>query len=418
MNWLMMVLKFIIVMLCLSYGSFSKAHTPSQSFSKWVIDNNRAEVSITVLSREITRLALDDGANVSLTLDKMLEEHLKDKISLSVGNNQCELSKTLSSEKASKGYVRLSGEFLCSESIKKFTITFSGFFDSVPSHLHYGSIKRVESNHSGLAQEASNIIELVFNDAKRLYFVNNSTEGKTVFDIFYQYTVLGVEHILAGTDHLVFLFALLLLCRNLKQVIILVSGFTLGHSITLTFAVLGWFQPDIALIEAMIGFSIVLVVFEFLQRNGSISQSLKWLSFLVIVLLVFLKLTLGSGLPVLSLVGFVLLGVSYLLLSGNDKAPWLQFSFTVTFGFIHGFGFAQVLLSLDLPSTQLGLSLFAFNLGVEIGQLIALIVAGPLLYLVVVKSSNMIRKISMQLGMVFILVMGSYWFISRSLQFL
>jgi hypothetical protein len=114
----------------------------------------------------------------------------------------------------------------------------------------------------------------------------------------------------------------------------------------------------------------------------------------------------------------VLLGVSYLLLSGNDKAPWLQFCFTVTFGFIHGFGFAQVLLSLDLSSKQLGLSLFAFNLGVEIGQLIALMVAGPLLYLVVVKSSNMIRKISMQLSMVFILVMGSYWFISRSLQFL
>jgi hypothetical protein len=107
-----------------------------------------------------------------------------------------------------------------------------------------------------------------------------------------------------------------------------------------------------------------------------------------------------------------------LLLSGNDKAPWLQFYFTVTFGFIHGFGFAQVLLSLGLPSTQLGLSLFAFNLGVEIGQLIALIIAGPLIYLVAVKSSNMIKKVSMQLGMVFILMMGSYWFVSRSLQFL
>ena len=132
-----------------------------------------------------------------------------------------------------------------------------------------------------------------------------------------------MHHILIGPDHLLFLVGLLLLGGSLRQLALVVTAFTLAHSLTLTLAVLGLLSPPARIVEPAIALSIVYV------------------------------------------------GVDNLLVkSGRDMRPWIA----LVFGLVHGLGFASVLREMELPRRALGWSLFSFNLGVEIGQL--LVVAG------------------------------------------
>ena len=132
----------------------------------------------------------------------------------------------------------------------------------------------------------------------------------------------GIHHILIGPDHLLFLVGLLLLGGSVRQLLIVVTSFTVAHSITLSLAALNIVTPPARLIEPAIALSIVYVGADNMLAKG-----------------------------------------------GRDVRGWIAF----TFGFIHGFGFANVLREMDLPARALGWSLFSFNVGVEIGQLLVVV---------------------------------------------
>ena len=138
----------------------------------------------------------------------------------------------------------------------------------------------------------------------------------------------GIHHILIGPDHLLFLIGLLLLGGTFKRLVLVVSAFTVAHSVTLTLAALNIVTPPASVIEPAIALSIVYVGIDNLMVRG-----------------------------------------------GRDMRAWIAFAF----GFIHGFGFANVLREMDLPSRALGWSLFSFNLGVEIGQLVVVVAVASLL---------------------------------------
>src|SRR5207245_3277492 len=123
--------------------------------------------------------------------------------------------------------------------------------------------------------------------------------------------------ILIGPDHLLFLLGLLLLGGSVRQLLLIVTSFTVAHSVTLSLAALNILSPPASIIEPAIALSIVYVGADNLLARG-----------------------------------------------GRDVRAWIAF----TFGFIHGFGFANVLREMELPSRALGWSLFAFNFGVEIRQ--------------------------------------------------
>lgn len=148
------------------------------------------------------------------------------------------------------------------------------------------------------------------------------------------YFALGVEHILGGIDHLLFVLALLLLVEGRKRLIATITAFTLAHSITLAAATLGWLSVPIAPVEAVIALSIVFVAAE-------IVHGLR-------------------GHPGLT-----------------ARAPW---AVAMIFGLLHGLGFASALHEVGLPDHAIPVALFLFNLGVEAGQL--LFVAAVLLLLV------------------------------------
>ena len=140
------------------------------------------------------------------------------------------------------------------------------------------------------------------------------------------YTVLGVEHILGGIDHLLFVVALLFLVGFQRKLLWTITAFTVAHSLTLASAALGWLTLRSPPVEACIALSIVLVAAEALHRRETLAR--RW--------------------P--ALVAFL-------------------------FGLVHGLGFAGALKDIGLPENHLPIALLTFNVGVEIGQLMTVAVA-------------------------------------------
>ncbi|MBZ5713788.1 HupE/UreJ family protein [Nannocystis pusilla] len=141
------------------------------------------------------------------------------------------------------------------------------------------------------------------------------------------YFELGVEHILIGTDHLVFLLGLVVVGGRLRSLVAVITAFTLGHSLSLALATLEIWTPDGSWVEPAIALSIAYVGLE---------------NFFV----------------------------------ADAAGRW---RITLPFGFIHGFGFAGVLAELGLPAGEVGPALLLFNLGVEAGQLAVLALVLPVL---------------------------------------
>lgn len=161
--------------------------------------------------------------------------------------------------------------------------------------------------------------------------------------VAWSYLVLGVEHILGGFDHLLFVLALLLVVRGSMRILATVTAFTVAHSITLVAATLGWVHVPGPPVEATIALSIVFVAAEVVHGM--------------------------HGHPGLT-----------------ARAPWLV---AFTFGLLHGFGFAGALAAVGLPQKAIPVALLTFNLGVELGQL--------MFVAVVLCSMALLRRLSQRL---------------------
>jgi len=153
-------------------------------------------------------------------------------------------------------------------------------------------------------------------------FVITASPG--AFDVAQTYTVLGIEHILTGFDHLLFVLALLCLVQGTRRLIATITAFTLAHSLTLFAATLGWLNVPAPPVEAMIALSIVFVAGEIVHAR--------------------------QGRPGLT-----------------QRRPWIV---AFSFGLLHGLGFAGALAEVGLPPLSIPMALLFFNVGVEIGQLI------------------------------------------------
>jgi hydrogenase/urease accessory protein HupE len=181
------------------------------------------------------------------------------------------------------------------------------------------------------------------------------------------YFVLGVEHILAGWDHLLFVIALVLLIGEWRRVVWAATAFTLAHSLTLAAASLGFVGVPQRPVEALIALSIVFLAIETLKADAQ-NPSL------------------------------------------TARYPWVV---AFLFGLLHGFGFAGALSAIGLPQDDIVAALLAFNIGVEAGQL--LVVAVTLGTIAVLRRfalpavSPVIRAASYAIG-----IIGAYWLLDRT----
>jgi hypothetical protein len=179
--------------------------------------------------------------------------------------------------------------------------------------------------------------------------------------VFKAFTASGIHHIAIGPDHILFIIGLLLLGGTVLRLLGIVTAFTIGHSITLSLAALGIVTPPARLVEPAIALSIVYVGADNLLATG-----------------------------------------------GRDVRPWIA----AFFGLVHGFGFASVLREVGLPPRALGISLFSFNLGVEIGQAIIVVIVASLLATIRARSPRFARQLATA-GSIVVIAAGAYWFIQR-----
>ena len=399
--------SFLSILLLLFIGLPADAHNRSQSFSQWTIDNNQLQMLFTVKAREATRL-LDNRRS---SLETVLAEHLSATLSVTQGDIQCALSTGtgIGPLSAKPGYLRLGASFNCSGSLaeKPPTIQIGSFFPVASSHVHYARI-------AATGQSAE---EYLFTESRQQHQVAlaQGQWSDSLERAFTQYAALGLEHIFTGIDHIAFLLAMLLLLQPMRSLVLMVSGFTIGHSITLCLTVLGWISLDIMVVEALIGFTIALVAAENIAAStGSYRQIAIGAAALIgIMILLSLNPATAPALPILSLLGLLIFTLSYLPgIRGQAGSIATRPALSLAFGLIHGFGFAAILQEIGLPNDQLWPALLGFNIGVELGQLI--ILAGIWTLVKTITKVVSVPESVPDIGSALLCGLGLYWFIARS----
>jgi hydrogenase/urease accessory protein HupE len=203
-------------------------------------------------------------------------------------------------------------------------------------------------------------------------FIVSASPGQ--FEVVRTYTVLGIEHILTGVDHLLFVLALVLLVKDRRRLFFTITAFTVAHSITLALASLGVLQVPGPPVEASIALSIVFVATEIIHAR--------------------------QGRPGLT-----------------QRYPWVV---AFTFGLLHGLGFASALAEVGLPPLAIPTALLFFNVGVEIGQLLFIAAVLTILWLarqIARRAQLPLPSWSWRVAPYAIGAMASYWLFDRIAAF-
>jgi hydrogenase/urease accessory protein HupE len=301
------------------------------------------DLGISPMERLLDRSVLDAQGPAVVAL-------LRDRLSLS-GDGVLVASGSWSAPEAlpERQSIRISGRFDAGQALGVLAVT-ARMFPYDPQHQTFVNFYEGDTLASQAILDASRA---------RVEYFAGTRQGTLA--VIRKFVAAGVQHILIGPDHLLFLVGLLLLGGSLRQLALVVSAFTVAHSITLSLAALNIFSPSPRLVEPAIALSIVYVGADNLMVRG-----------------------------------------------GRDVRGWIAFAF----GFIHGFGFANVLREMDLPRRALGWSLFSFNVGVEIGQLFVVVAVASALVALRTRNEVAGRRLAFA-GSIVVIAAGAYWFIQR-----
>lgn len=219
------------------------------------------------------------------------------------------------------------------------------------------AMQMTDNEYAGLQQDAEQSLTNTANkqaDEPQNAISDPSTSNSGWLSFF----KLGINHILAGYDHLLFLFSLLIARQTFKQYAAMITAFTIAHSITLTLTVLGLIDVSAKIVEPAIALSICYVAIDNMIRKR----------------------------------------VNY---------RWVL---TFLFGLIHGMGFADILKEMDIPQGELAIDLLSFNLGIETVQLIMVAILLPLLVMLHRWKHS---KYAVFASSAVALVLGGVWLVQR-----
>ncbi len=330
------------------------AHPLSVSYSHWAVEGRAV--------RAVVRLPLDD-MDLLLRLDRDLDGGVSD-------------AEIAAERDAVSGYmtghtrVTADGAALAPALQALARWTDQQGFPYVETQLTYTSPRAIDTVTLGttvlqdLYSQHRNLAEIVDGDRRdEFVFQHGNTYqvrrgAGSGWQTARSFIALGIEHIFTGYDHILFLFGLLLVGKGFRNLVAIVTSFTLAHSATLTLATLGFVTPAAWTVEGAIALSIAYVGIENLV---STNMSHRWK------------------------IAFV-------------------------FGLVHGFGFANILREMDLPQRALAISLFTFNAGVELGQLAIVGLMVPVLR--GIQQTRYHARV-IRYASVAIIVMGLYWFYER-----
>ena len=384
------------------------AHYFSESFSKWNVVDNKVEANFSLLTLESTRIfqvenyqkiMFEENLSETDVFKIYLSQHLK----VTSEGKSCSLVDEIKELNSQEGSLNLSLKFEC-PSNKEIKIINNALFNLVQSHIH---IARIYIDNNLYTEKA-----LFFNDQS--IDLNEEKENNSFSNSFYKFFSLGLDHILSGYDHLLFILGLLLLVTNLKRLLLVITGFTIGHSLTLSLSVINIIQVKSSLVEALIGYTIMFVGLEYLYKeNNDHRVSMIFITTLSLLLLIFGNL-INPNFPYFLILGILLfsLGYFYLLKNLNSENNLLSI-ITIIFGLIHGFGFGGFLLGSKISSENIFSGLLGFNLGVEVGQIIFV-----LLILLIYKSLMTLKitkiiEVMKNLSFFAVVFFGFFFFIQR-----
>ncbi len=370
MSYISRQLFAVCALLC---TTLSHGHSLNDSYLELSIEGGTLQglLKVAVIDLEIA-VGVDVNVDSQITWGEILQarsrinEYARDRLKISRGAQLCEfnLGEYRIEQLGGGAFLQFPLSGLCSAE--------SGIVD-----LNYSLLFDVDSSHRGIIAISAEDQAATFVLAPDRRTAQLQPRGGQWLATLANFTREGIWHIWIGIDHILFLLAMLLGVvlhqrRALGhealpwqkigiEIVQLVTAFTMAHSLTLIVATLHWVRLSPWLVEAAIALSVVL-----------------------------------GGLNIL----YPLFG----------RRHW-QFAFV--FGLIHGFGFANVLADLNLNTNQFIPSLLGFNIGVELGQLLIVLVAVPVLLLIT--SQQGIRRISVVTSGLVITNVGVLWFFERAL---
>jgi len=391
-----------LIVLALASGTLpAHAHTRSESHSAWQISGPSVRVQFTVPDLEVRRLAPRAGeAPDDATLARYLATHLGARSR----GGACPSSAAPRAVATTPGYRRFEFQWRC-PSADDLVLEENAFLDVVSTHTNFAQIRSSEGA----------LIEQLFTQGRTSLDLGAASANRLENAGFLDYLRMGISHILTGVDHQAFLLGLVLISRRLRDLVLAVTGFSLGHSLTLALAVTGLIRPHAEYIDALVGLTIALIGAEniIVETHRPLPAALGIAGLLALMAL---GRALGlGGLPVSLLLGSALFGANYLMLSGQlPDAGRQRIAVTVVFGLIHGFGFASNLLEMRLPAGRVAELLTGFNLGVEIGQLGFVVLASLLMLLAARWRPSPVRGPAALVLASCLVGIGTYWFVRRS----
>jgi hydrogenase/urease accessory protein HupE len=294
------------------------AHQASVSYSELDVRGREVRGTLRFALADLRTLIEVDAQRLP---SAALERLLLDSFVLKASGQPCPLQPGSSAAPDGPDGAALHAAWLCPVAVETLSVRV-GCLDSLPAgHAH---LSRITFGEGEVSQRVAQLDEPSF-EARRTRRAGQE---------FRRFLLLGIEHIFRGTDHIAFLVGLLLLGGSVRELVKIVTAFTVAHSITLALAALSLVTPPPRLVEPLIALSIVFIGLENLWalRAGHAAEALRH--------------------------------------------RWMV---TFAFGLVHGFGFASVLREMDLPRAVLATGLVSFNLGVEVGQVCIVLAALPLL---------------------------------------
>jgi hypothetical protein len=381
--------------------SSAKAHVRSESHAVWEIDGRNIDLVMTIPKIESQRLN-PNGPQVD---DAVLEKYLADRVYPLSGKIRCPVEPPITALSSAPEFRRFDFTFKC-PSDRDLQIHASAFFDLVPSHTNFAQIQNVATGE---------FVEELITNEHQVVQVTGGEESKLKTASIFEFIRMGIMHIFTGVDHMSFLLGMVMISRRLKDLIFVVTGFTIGHSITLALAVTGVVRPHADYIDALVALTICLIGAENLSvANGKPAVFAIGMAGIILAMAVVKALGFG-GLPILLSVGAGLFTANYLMVSGRlPDAGRLRMIITLVFGLIHGFGFAAGLLELQIPPSRLAEMLLGFNIGVELGQLTLVLGVTLLVFLLSKLKWTVPRPIFVDVASCFLVAEGLYWYVSRS----
>jgi hypothetical protein len=376
------------------------AHTRSQSQSRWTIEGDRIGLRVEADAIDVTRLyAFGSDA----PLEDVFAAELAQAFSVRAGGQDCAANGAPRATTAPAGRVVADWAFTCRQGALAqgaLEIESRLFLRVAPSHLHFVALRDAD----GQSAEAV-LTEL----HPRAVLTPAAAPAVRPFgDTVFEFIPVGAEHVWTGLDHMAFTLALVLLSAGRwRDLVLAVTGFTLGHTATLGLAAVGAIRPDAGAIEALIGFTIAFVALE-IGKGGSVRmRSVSGPT--AIALSAAGAASLLGALSMSPLIWYGLAAFVYAYPRGFPRSAALL---AVIFGLIHGCGFAGALADLELPRPRLLASLLGFNLGVELGQLT--VIAGALLVGFGLRQAPVrFAHHAAPIAGAALFALGAYWFVSR-----